>query len=367
MRRAPSAPASAPRIGLALVVSLASLGTPGLARAGGPGISAPPLITLDEPIAASPPYTPPSRPVAVDLRVTPERGLGGDSRLRITPRQPGLGPVGERPLFGPTTTLSLRPGSYSLEVFTRRRSGSVEVEVRPGMPPVQLELKKPRRESPRFDRDQRLMNGLVGAALIQVFTGAGLLVAGAVREGHASRRNDKLLMDALVDAASPAPQKPTGLALVEASYSTASYHRDLSRAMTFEVAGGAVAMAGFGAALAALPVADGGRLRAAYIEMGIGAALTAVGAASLTIFERDRKALLATTADPTERVTSNDLRPLSAASIGGSLLTGLGIGMVVFPAVALLTHAAKRRRNQRMSVTPYMAPGQAGLAWHGRF
>ena len=101
--------------------------------------------------------------------------------------------------------------------------------------------------------------------------------------------------------------------------------------------------------------------------MGLGAVLAAGGAAWLTVFERDRKALLSTTADPSQRVTTGDLRPLGVARTGGSLLTGLGIGLVVFPAIALLTNAVKRRREQAIGFTPYMAPGQAGLAFHGRF
>ncbi len=367
MRRAPLP--SGPRPGLAVVMlcTLCTLGmitgTPAHAR----------TLGLPPPPSEPPPpgFVPPARPVQVDLRLGPERRLGG-ALLRITPQQPDLGPVRDLPVSGPTMTVALRPGSYLVALIGRRHNATLDIVVRPGMPTVRLELERRTRpttrpDTPRFIRDRKLASGLAVTAMVQVLTGAGLLVAGAVRETAASRRNEGLLMDALVDAAAPTPKQPTGLALVEATYPTAGYHRDLSRAMTFEVAGGAVVMAGLGAALNVVPVAEGNRLRVAYIEMGLGAVLAAGGAAWLTVFERDRKALLSTTADPSQRVTTGDLRPLGVARTGGSLLTGLGIGLVVFPAIALLTNAVKRRREQAIGFTPYMAPGQAGLAFHGRF
>ncbi len=305
------------------------------------------------------------RPVLVELRFTPERVLGA-ARLRISPQDSPL-PVSERPIFGPTMTLSLPPGSYVLDVTARRHTARVQINVTAGMAPTQIDLRRRTgADPPRFDRAKLLATSLAGLAVTQVLAGAGVLLVGATREGSASRRNEGLLMDALVDAAAPVPQQPTGLALVEADYSTARYHRDLSRAATLEVAGGAVLMAGVGAGLAGFTVATQSRLRVAYIELGFGAAMTAGGAACLALFVRDRSALLSTT-DPTQRVTTADLQHISATKLGGGLLTGLGIGLLVYPAIALLSNGAKRRRGQTARVAPYMAPGHAGLTFQGRF
>ena len=353
----------AARGALALVLSLALVGLPGPARAQDPGFAPTQIAEATRP----PGLVAAARPVLVDLRFAPERLLG-DARLRLTPNQPGLTAASERPIVGPTMTLSLPPGSYSLEVVARRHEARTELIVTPGMRPVEVQLRRrSRANAPEFRGDSRLIHGLGGAAVIQLLTGAGLLIAGTVREDASIRRNEALLLDALVDAAEPEPQQPTGLALVESSYSTARYHRDLSRAMTLEVVGGAVMMAGVGAGIAALPVVNRSRVRAAYVEIGLGAAMAAGGATWLVFFERDRSTLRATT-DPTERATMNDLRPLQRSALGGSLLTGLGVGLIVFPAITLLTNAVKsKRRDRTAKVTPFMAPGQAGLSLHGRF
>lgn len=374
MRRAPIHPAAArAREVLALVVGL---GLAGPARAQAPGLTPPPaddhappasFVAAPPAVVGPPPahLVAPARPVIVELRFTPDKALRG-AQLRLTPTRPGAGTASERPIFGPTMTLALPPGHYALTVHGRRHEAHQQLHVAPGMRPVEVQLRRAGREAPRFRDDKRLVTALAGATLIQVFTGAGLLIAGAARETSATRRNEALLMDALVDAAAPVPQQPTGLALVEATYPTARYHRDLARAMTLGVAGGAVAMAGLGAGFAALPVENNSRLRVAYVELGLGAAMTAGGAVWLSHFVRERSALLAVT-DPTGRVTTTDLRRINAARVGGALLTGLGVGLLVFPAVALLTHAVKRRHGRRTSLAPYMAPGQAGLAIQGRF
>jgi hypothetical protein len=356
MRRDLAHPAtvSGPRRGLALVVGLALTGTPAQAHAQEPG-APPPMISQVQP----------ARPVPLELRIGPER-LVGAARLRITPQLPGLGQVNERPVFGPSTTLMLRPGPYTIEAFAGRHRSSINISVTPGMGPISMEMQRPTGEVQRFESNRKLTSSLGVVALIQLVTGAGLTLGGAIREGSARRRNETLLLDALIDAASPTPKPTTGLALVESTYSTASYHRDLSRALTLQVAGAAVMMAGVAAGLTAVPVGERHRLRAAYIEMGIGAALAAGGATWLTLFERDRKALVATT-DPTERATPSDLRPLGAAAAGGGLLTGLGVGLVVFPAIALLSNSVLRRRSGRVGFSPYMTRGQAGFSIHGRF
>ena len=190
MRRhvVPSDATRGARSGLALLVSLALIGAPGPAHAQGP-------MTAAERV----------RPALVDLRFAPERLLGG-ATLRITPTDPGLGAAISRQIVGPTMTLSLPPGSYSLEVVARRHEARMELIVTPGMRPVEVQLRRrSRANAPEFRGDSRLINGLGGAAVIQLLTGAGLLIAGTVREDASIRRNEALLLDALVDAAEPEP------------------------------------------------------------------------------------------------------------------------------------------------------------------
>lgn len=348
----------AARVGLALPLSLALAAVPVQARAQAP---------VMQPTSMPPPpsYGYPARRVLVDLRFSPPRALH-DARLRVTPQQAGLPTPAEQPIYGPTLTLSLPPGPYAIEVVARRHQGRVDINVTPGMYPIEISLRRTHSdEAPKFQRDRKLVTGLGGSAMIFLLGGVSVLFVGGIRQGIVQRRNEKLLMDGLVDAASPTPMDPTGLALVEQTYPTAKYHHDLSRAMTLAAVGGGVAMAGLGAALATFPVGTQERLRQAYVELGFGAAFAAGGAAMLAVYQRDHAAILDTT-DPTGRVTSSSLRAASNLRLGGALLAGLGAGLLVFPSVALLTDRIKRRRN-RMGFAPYMAPGQAGLSLSGRF
>ena len=161
---------------------------------------------------------------------------------------------------------------------------------------------------------------------------------------------------------------PTGLGLVEASYPTAEYHHTLGRVMTLELAGTAVLAGGLAALVTAVPVEGRKRRRVAWISAGLGAAMTAGGAVWLATHLNKREAGLAES-DPARRITSSDLRPLGAAQTGAALLTGLGVGLVVYPSLALLSDTVlrARQRRQRAGLTPYTAPGQAGLVLHGRF
>lgn len=344
------------------------------ARAQDPGMPYQPPTTSYPP--PPPAWTPPARPVLVDLRFTPPRAVR-DGVLRVSPQQANLPATNERPIYGPTMTLSLPPGQYMLNVAARRHEANLSLEVKPGMYPVEVQLQRRGRnrggggggdygDPRRFVDNDRFVAGLGGTAMVLVFGGAATLVVGVVRESKAIRRNEALLMEGLVDAAAPMPSDPTGLALVEAEYATAKYHRDLSRGMTLGVAGGAVLMAGLGAAVTAFPVANKTRKRVAYVELGLGAAFTAAGAAALVFYERDREAMVAID-DPTLRFTEVDRRQLGPSRAAGSLLTGLGAGLLVFPAIALLADKLKRRRDARTSFTPTMGPGQAGVALHGRF
>jgi hypothetical protein len=378
MRGAPERVAARwPRTGLALVLSAALVGVSSPARAQDPGMPYQPAPNSYPPTNYPPPppaWTPPARPVLVDLRFTPPRAVR-DAVLRISPQQPGLPATSERTIYGPTMTLSLPPGSYMLNVTSRRHEANLGLEVKPGMYPIEVALQRRNRnrggggdygDPRRFVDNDRLVAGLGGTAMIMVFGGLATLLVGTVREDRATRRNEALLMEGLVDAAAETPSDPTGLALVEDKYPTAKYHRDLSSGMTLVAAGGAVMMSGLGAALTALPVANKMRKRIAYVELGFGAAFLAGGAAALVFFERDRKAMVAID-DPTLRYTENDRRGLGGKLAAGSLLTGLGVGLIVFPAVALIGDKIRRRRNGSTSFAPYMAPGQAGLALHGRF
>lgn len=351
------------RSGLALLLSLALAGVSGPARAQEP------IAPTNFPQQAGPPaWTPPARPVLVDLRFSPHRALR-DGVLRIAPQQANLPATSERPIYGPTMTLSLPPGVYMLNVSARRHEANLSLEVRPGMYPVEVTLqrrKTSRGDAPRFINNDPLVASIGGVGLISLLAGAGLVIVGAVREGKANRRNEDLLMDALVDAAAPTPKDPTGLALVEDSYATETYHRDLSRAMTLSVAGGAVAMSGLAGALTSVVAGNRLRHRAAYVQMGFGAALLAGGAVALAFFERDRKAML-TIDDPALRFTRSDRRTLDATAVTGSLLTGLGVGLLLYPAVALIGDKMKRRRTGATAFAPYMGPGQAGFSLRGEF
>jgi hypothetical protein len=242
--------------------------------------------------------------------------------------------------------------------------------VTPGMGPIDVHLQRRAAgaTAPKFTRNPGLLAGLLLAAGLHVAIGGTMTILGTGRWGRAVRRNEGLLFDGLLDAASAEPSSPTGLELVEAAYPTADYHRDLGRAMNLELAGTAALAGGLGAMFAALPVAGRERRRIAWISTGVGVVMTAGGAVWLAAHLDKREARLAES-EPARRVTSSDLRPLGAAQTGAALLTGLGIGLVVYPCIALLSDTVRqsRERHDRARVTPYMSPGQAGLVFHGRF
>ena len=306
--------------------------------------------------------------VTVDLRFTPVQALRG-ARLKVSPVPPTAGAPVDRPLESPSTSVVLPTGAWQVDVVAARHESHFTVDVAPGMRPVEVTLhRRTRTDRPRFARNQGLVGLLLTAALAEVLTGAAVSVAGGVKETRARTRNETLLLDSLVDAASARPGDPTGLARVEAEYATAKYHHDLARAHTLQNAGLIVTMAGVGTVFAAVPVAAEARRRAAYVELGVGAGMLAGGSAWLaTALRADRDLLAASAAS--ERVTATDLRKVDGRRVGAATLTGIGIGLLVFPAAALLTDSLVRRRAARRTarLAPFMAPGLTGLAVHGRF
>lgn len=95
-----------------------------------------------------------------------------------------------------------------------------------------------------------------------------------------------------------------------------------------------------------------------WIELGVGGALTAVGAgwtiANTTSLDRALQG--GPIADVDER---------AGRRLGASLVLGLGAGTTIGALTGLLVH----RRNSKLANPPtfYAAPGQAGLVWAGRF
>jgi hypothetical protein len=303
--------------------------------------------------------------VAVDLRFGPPRALRG-ARLQLRSRRPGVAGVIERAVDAPGMTLVLPAGPWQLDVVANRHEAHRELTVVPGMGPVDVTLNRRGRDAGdrRFERNEALLLALSGSALIFALAGAGVAIAGSAREGRVRRRNEDLLVDSLVDAASPTPSDPTGLARVEAEYSTASYHHDLRRAFRLETAGVTVIAAGLGALATGLPVSARTRRWAVWTELGVGVAATAGGAVWMSDAQRRERERLTRTA-PDDRVGASDLRALAGSRAGASLLLGLGIGLVLFPAVALIVDRAQRKRQAQVS--PLLGPGLTGLAVRGRF
>lgn len=297
--------------------------------------------------------------VPVDLRFSPASALRR-AHLKLTSVGDPTPRVIERDLDQAALTLMLPVGTYQLDVTARRREAHTQLLIAPGQGPIAVELRRPdrRRSGERFDRDDKLMAGIGVLLLAELTAGAGLTLAGAVITSRALTRNERLLMSALVDDG--------GLSQVETSYPTSGFHRDLSRGMNFETAGLVTAFAAVGALIPALTVASRMRRRAAAVEIGVGAAMIAGGAVWLDDYLGRRDRQLGAT-DPTDRVVGPDLNRLNGHNVGASALLGLGISLAVLPAVALLTDRRKKRRWGSASLSPWTAPGQAGLALRGRF
>lgn len=307
--------------------------------------------------------------VAVALNLTPARVLRG-ATLRLSPTDGAPVQPIERPVERGDVRLVLTGGSWQVDVNARRHEAHVPFMVSPGMAPVVVRMQRTatRPRGRKFERNEPLEISLGATVLTELLVGAGLGFAGAVKRGRRHDRNEELLQGALVDDASGDADGKPGLEQVESVYPTARYHRDITLAMNLETAGIVVLTSALGTAIPGLTVSARARHRAVYIELGVGAALLAGGAAWMSAVLRERAALLGPD-EPTARVTQTELRPLTAHNLGASTLTGLGIGLTATSLVVLLSEATKRRRERRRqtSAAPLAAPGFAGFVLRGNF
>jgi hypothetical protein len=305
--------------------------------------------------------------VAVDLRLSPpRRARGATLRLIASDRSPP--PVVERRILGPTTTVMLTTGTWQLAVDSPRYQANRVLTITARQGPIDVVLNKRARLSPppRFTRDKKFMLGVLASFAATYAIGVGLILGGSARASRIADRNDALLEAEGLDPTSDARPDPAALARIDAAYSTRSYHRDLRVVSDLSIAGVHVALGGLGAALAVLPVALGSRRRAAYIEIGVGAAFLAGGSAWLATHLRRRDELLAPDAT---RVTKAQFEHLTGSQIGASMLTGAGIGLVTFSTLALLVANKRRKaiRSDKVRLDAAPGPGLVGGAIRADF
>lgn len=305
--------------------------------------------------------------VPVTFRVSPTRALRS-ATLTLTPTGGQAQPL-TRPLDRAESTVVLTGGPWQLTVTARRHEAQQFFVATPNMAPLPVPLRrKPRPSGRSFERNEKYLITAGAFTLAEILVGAGVSLAGSVIRQRAHDRNETLVQRAIVDDATGDADGKPALDQVESSYATADYHGDIRRGMNFEAAGIAVLMSGAVTLLPAVTVAERARLRAAYIELGVGAAALGGGAAWLALAVRDRAERLAVD-DPTRRVTEVELRPKLGHNVGAAMLTGVGAGLVLFSSVALISEAARRRRRGTASLraAPLAAPGFSGLSLHGRF
>jgi hypothetical protein len=303
--------------------------------------------------------------IAVDLRFVPTSALRG-ARLRIASTDGGGAGAIDQVLETPAMTVMLTSGNWQVDVTSRRHQASTSLLVQPGMRPVTLELQRQRRSGgDEFGRSDVVVGVLGSTFLATALTGLGLAIAGGIKESRARRKNDDATREALL-ATADGGGSSSALDMIEETYPTARLHRDLGRAKNLTMAGGAVAMASLGALLAAATVGSRVKRRAAYLEMGVGALLAGGGAAWTVYAVRRQNDLLAPTA-PEDRVNWSDLP--TGHRFGAAVLLGLGAGLVVFPAIALIGDAAWQRRQRRrgLGMAPTFGPGRVGVALRGQF
>ncbi len=306
------------------------------------------------------------RPVAVDLRFSPPGALR-HATLRLTAGDRSPPPVIERPLTAPTTLVMLTTGPWQLEVSSPRYQASLALTVTPQQGPIDVLLsKRPRSDAPRFNRDKKLALGVLLGFSASYVVGISLILGGSSRENRVEKRNNELLTAEGLDPEENNRPDPAALARIEAAYPTADYHRDLRISSGLGMAGVQVSIGGLGAAVAVLPVVLGARKRAAYIELGIGAAFLAGGSVWLASYLNKRATALAPDA---RRITKSELDDLSLRQLGASMITSVGIGLFTFSALALIVDAAKRRKADRRPFTlePGPGPGQVGGSLRARF
>jgi hypothetical protein len=303
--------------------------------------------------------------VPVDLRFSPP-SVARRAHLTMTSVGDPTPRVIERDLTGPALTMTLPVGTYQLDVEAGRREAHIQIVIAPGQGPILVELRRNSRPAVRYDRDEKTTVAFGILALAQLTAGLGLLIGGGTISGRAYRRNERLVWSSLLDDATGDADGLPGLENVEARYPTAAFHDDHWRGLNLEIAGVAVLAGAFGVVVPALLVESRAKRRVAYIEMAAGAAILAGGAVWMADFLGRRERLLGPD-DPVQRISGPDLNRLSGHGIGAAALTGLGIGLVVFPAITLLTDRRYKRRHGTASLAPWGAPGLAGLSLRGRF
>lgn len=303
------------------------------------------------------------RPVEVLLRFSPARaGRGADLRLTATDRFPS--PKLERHVTGPTIQVTMTAGPWELEANNGRYRALQRLTITPQQGPIDVELRKSA-EPPRFTRDRKLALGVLGYFTASYIVGIGLILGGASRESRIEKRNDALLTAEGLDPEKDTQPGAAALARIDAAYPTREYHHDLKVTSDIQGAGIQVSFAGIGAALSVLPVALGARKRVALIELGAGAALLTGGSVWLAHFVKTRAERLAPDA---RRITSSEFDRLTLSQLGASFFTGLGASLVLFPALALIVDAAKRRKApRRFTLEPGPGPGLVGGSLRARF
>lgn len=298
------------------------------------------------------------RIVAQELRFAPPRALRrAKLRLTATDRQ-DLAPI-DRVIDGPRTTVQLTTGTWQLLATSPRHQATSTLVVGPDPRPVDIVLlPRAAADQPRFIKEKKLVIGVASLMGVSFYTGIALSLVGANREGKVREKNAELLTAAGVPQG--AEPDPAALAELEAAYPTASAHRDLRRAVNLQFAGTTVMTGGLGMIVGILPSLFEARRRAAYIELGIGAAATLGGSLWTYDYVRRRDQRLGTT-DPEHRVDSSGL---AGHRIGASMITGMGIGMTVGSALLLLTdHLRRRKRNAVL----HAAPTLTGVLVRGQF
>jgi hypothetical protein len=305
------------------------------------------------------------RKVVVDLRFAPERALRGAQLKLQAIDHPGWTVI-ERPLAGPTTTVSLTPGVWWLQVRARRHGADDYLTIRPGQPPIDVALsrRKPVDEQ-QLKRDNKLLFGLFGGFVATYFTGIGLMLAGTNREKRAERRDAAVRDEAGVDPAMPGEIDPSQAAAIEAAYPAAQLHRDLELAGKLHTAGGVIAGASLGSVATIVTLALKPKRRALVLELGVGGVLAAGAGGWLGFAQGERERLLD---DPNQRVSGARLERTDGPRIAAALLTGVGAGLVLFSGITLIHDAADRRKRAReFASAPWAAPGLAGWSVAGRF
>lgn len=298
------------------------------------------------------------RIVAQELRFAPPRALRrAKLRLTATDRQ-DLAPI-VRVIDGPRTTVQLTTGTWQLLATSPRHEATSTLVVGPDPRPLDIVLlPRAAADQPRFIKERKLVIGVASVMVVTFYSGIALSLVGANRESKVREKNAELLAAAGVPP--DAEPDPAALAELEAAYPTASAHRDLRRAVNLQFAGTSVMTGGLGMIVGILPSLFEARRRAAYIELGIGAAATLGGSLWTYDYARRRDQRLGAT-DPDQRV---DHSGLAGHRIGASMITGMGIGMTIGSALLLLTDHLRRRKHNAVL---HASPTLTGILVRGEF